>query len=138
MLNDLTLIFQQPKPNSAPLLHFYDAPYTEWLAQRWTYDSDPFADWPALPEYINSIQQTASGTIDTKQGVWLLDSQGLYFMYDINLEASDETVFVNISDNLDMNIHEGMMICPGGSRNSLFIVSPDNVTQLNCSPSAID
>ena len=59
-------------------------------------------------------------------------------MYNINLETSDETVFVNISDNLDMNIHESMMICPGGSRNSLFIVSPDNVTQLNCSPSAID
>ena len=118
-------------------MQFYDDVYTEWLPQRWTYDTDPFSDWSTLPEYVSSIRQIASGEINEKKGAWLLDTQSLYFVYDINASTYDDVAFVNISDNINLFIGDDARICPK-STSSLYVISRTNVTLLDCSPSSVD
>ncbi len=127
----------QPTPLPTSLVQLNDDIYTEWLSQRWTYDAHEFSNWPSLPEYIDKIEQVVSGEINGKQGVWLLDTEGLYFMYDIDGVSFEDVALVNISDNLDLYINEGTKICLR-SYDSLYVVVQDHVTLLDCSQTAVD
>lgn len=127
----------KPSPDELSHLQFYDNLYTEWISDRWTYDFDPFSDWPTLPDYILDVHQIVSGQVDNKKGIWLLDPEGLYFVYGFESGNTDDVSFVNISENLDISVHENSQVSLR-SHDSLFLISPDNITMLDCSPSAVD
>ena len=58
-------------------------------------------------------------------------------MYDIGSDSFEDVAFVNISDNLGLSIRESTRICVK-TLDTLYVVSHDNVTLLNCSPSSVD
>ena len=123
---------KHPHPPSTPPLHFVDAPYTEWMSQRWTHFGDNFSDWPSLPPFINGIQQISSGKLGGEQGVWFLTDDSLYFA--LNLDGGDpgRVQFVDISDGLDMGLATGSQIAVDLNQ-LVYVATPYNVTLLNCS-----
>ena len=94
-----------------------------------TYNGSHFADWPALPDSITDIQQLAAGVVQGRSGVWILDSNGLYFA--IGLEGSGFT-FLNISKILGLNVSQESRLAMA-SAESLFLISPGNIILLDCS-----
>lgn len=108
---------------------FFDNPYTEWRVQRFTYDVSHFADWPVLPDSISNIQQVATGMVQGRSGVWILDIHGLYFA--TRLEASSSN-FLNVSKTLELNVSQGSRLAMA-SVESLFLISPGSIALLDCS-----
>ena len=58
-------------------------------------------------------------------------------MYGVGAKNYEDAAFVNISDNLDLPIHEGSRLLSRNS-NSLYVLSSDDVTLLDCSPASVD
>lgn len=108
---------------------FYDNPYTEWRVQRWTYNDSHFADWPALPDNITNIQQVATGVVQGRSGIWILDEDGLNFA--AGLEGSS-TSFLNVGKALGLTISNGSRLAMA-SVESLFLISPGSIALLDCS-----
>lgn len=142
--NELYLMPETPPPYkpSKPALHlppvrFYDNPYTEWISQRWTYGPEQFADWPKLPERVGTIRQVVGGHVDGQEGVWLLDSTSLYFVLGFGSSSPENVQFLNMSDNLDLNITNNTYLTLL-DKEKLYLISPYEVVLLNCSQSSTE
>lgn len=130
----ILIIFLSQTTHKYLPVRFYDNPYTEWIAQRWTYGSSEkgLPDWPELPEYIGTLRQVVGGVVDGQEGVWLLDSTSLYFVLGFGSASRENVQFLNMSDNLDLNITNNTYLTLI-DKESLFLLSPDDVVLLNCS-----
>ena len=112
--------------------YFQDLPYTEWISQRWTYHETPFANWPTLPPEILEIQQILAGKIGSSDGLWLLSYSELYFVHGLNGSVPTDVVFLNISEELDLEITPNSYIFSTFS-STLYVITSQNITYLDCS-----
>ena len=116
---------------------FYDHPYTEWISQRWTYHGQNFSNWPSLPNYIDSVDQVLSGKVDGEPGVWLLSGAELYFA--VGLGGDRDPQFFNISGLSGITAEpNASRLSQTASSDGLFVITPLNITLLDCSPQARD
>ena len=101
------------------------------MSQRWTYYAENYSDWPALPPFVDRIQQVSSGKVGGAQGVWFLTESSLYFA--LNLDGSDpeRVQFVNVSGDLEFDIFPDSQMAVDMS-SSIFVATPYNVTLLDC------
>ena len=132
MLND-THIQPTVHTPSKPQYKFVDLPYTEWISQRWTYSADaPFSDWPSLPPTIQTIQQVASGTMDNRNGVWLLTDSELIFVDNLQSHDSTKVNFYNVTEELGIDIEMGNRVVTM-TNGRLLLVTSEVVYLLDCS-----
>ena len=125
---------EHPKPKDSS----YDLPYTEWLSQRWTYHDQPFSNWPTLPSYVGSLRQIAHGSVDGEEGVWLLSETALYFALCLDGGDPGDVEFLNISSSVGMEIQEGSQIAVSGVNSGVYVITPTNISFLDCSTGASD
>ncbi len=120
------------KPSLSPIHYFDDLEYTEWVSQRWTFDKSPFADWPTLPAEVDNVQQIVSGKLGSSGGLWLLTDQQLFFVYNLHRGVPENVRFVNISQELDLEVTVDSYIATKYG-NSLFLLNTYNASYLDCS-----
>ena len=113
-------------------LEFQDLPYTEWISQRWTYNSEPYADWPTLPSDIDEIHQMVEGEMDGRGGLWLLTPSQLYFVRGLNGGPPTGVEVFNISKTMDLSVTPESYLAPMLAF-SFFLITPDNITYIDCS-----
>ena len=121
--------------NPVPHYKFVDLPYTEWISQRWTYESDaPFSNWPFLPSNIKTIQQMASGSVAYRNGIWLLTDSELIFVDNLKSCDPDEVRFFNVTEVLGIEVEIGsrLVVIESGR---LFLTTSKTVYLLDCSQS---
>lgn len=89
--------------------------------------------WDQLPEYISGVVQMSTGDVNNDHDVvWILTEDDLFYSHNLGTSL---TRFRNISSYLDLWITEDSVIAPqpGGH---LWVITPENITFLNCSRSA--
>lgn len=122
-------VFQPEVPK--PVLKFSDRPYTEWRATRWTYHDQPFADWPTLPASMTEVVQISHGSLGKTEGFWLLTDADLVFVRKLT-SLSSEVEFLNVSQTLSLTVTKGSRVA-ADMAGMVYLVSPDNITLLDCS-----
>lgn len=120
------------KPSPGPRHYFEDLQYTEWVSQRWTFQDSPFADWPMLPAEIDNVRQIVSGKLGGSGGLWLLTDQQLFFVHSLHGGAPEHVRFVNISQDLDLEVTGDTYIASKYGY-SLYLLNSYNASHLDCS-----
>ena len=69
--------------------------------------------------------------------MWLLDSTSLYFVLGFGSSSPETVQFLNMSDNLDLNITNNTYLNLL-DKEKLYLISPYEIALLNCSQSSTE
>ena len=93
-----------------------------------------FSNWPSLPPELDGIVAMAHGMVSDQSGVWFLTETELIFSFGLTGGSASEVGFLNVSAMLALEVEgEGGRVAVVGS-NQVYLVTPANITLLDCSP----
>lgn len=96
-----------------------------------TYYNDSFADWPTLPEELSNIQQISYGLLNRRYGLWALTESELFFLENLGSKVNSVDV-ENVSATLELEVVPGSRLVLDVGGHSMYLVTPSNVTLLDC------